>query len=88
MLRRVGTMKPKMLLLKEEKDSFDAMREIQRSTSHFKRYSALSMSVIACECIHLVMSSFRWISANLVQLAFFGALAPSVSGKQKPILKD
>ena len=48
-LRRVGTRTPKIQLLKEEKDRFDAMREIQHSTSSFKRYSALTMSVIACK---------------------------------------
>ena len=58
MLRKVGTMKPKIQLLREEKDRFDAMREIQRSTSHFKRYSALGTSVIACECIHFIMSGY------------------------------
>lgn len=48
-LKRVGSRKPKLLLLREEKDRFTAMREIQRSTTTFKRYSALAMSVIACE---------------------------------------
>lgn len=48
-LKKVGSRKPKLLLLREEKDRFTAMREIQRSTTTFKRYSALAMSVIACE---------------------------------------
>lgn len=48
-LKRVGSRTPKLLLLREEKDRFTAMREIQRSTTTFKRYSALAMSVIACE---------------------------------------
>ena len=48
-LRRVGSRTPKIQMLKEEKDRFDAMREIQRSTSSFKRYSALTMSIIACK---------------------------------------
>lgn len=48
-LKRVGSRRPKLLLLREEKDRFTAMREIQRSTTTFKRYSALAMSVIACE---------------------------------------
>ncbi|KAL8693747.1 MAG: hypothetical protein Q9218_001492 [Villophora microphyllina] len=47
-LRRIGSRKQKLLLLQEEKDRFDAMRSIQRSTSKFKKYSALAMSVIAC----------------------------------------
>ena len=52
-LKRVGSRKPKLLLLREEKDRFTAMREIQRSTTTFKRYSALAMSVIACEPISI-----------------------------------
>ncbi|KAL8673434.1 MAG: hypothetical protein Q9168_002138 [Polycauliona sp. 1 TL-2023] len=48
MIQQIGSRKPKLLLLQEEKDRFDAMRSIQRSTSTFKKYSALSMSVIAC----------------------------------------
>ncbi|KAJ9666832.1 Potassium channel [Coniosporium apollinis] len=39
--------KPKLLLLREEKDRFEAMRAIQRSTARFKRWTALSLSLIA-----------------------------------------
>ena len=49
MLRRVGTKQPKVLLMREEKDRFDAMRKIQQDTHKFKRYSALTMSIIACK---------------------------------------
>lgn len=48
-LTHVGSRKPKVLLLREERDRFDQMREIQKETHNFKRYSALTMSVIACE---------------------------------------
>ena len=48
-LKRVGSRKPKVLLLREERDRFDQMRAIQKNTHNFKRYSALTMSVIACE---------------------------------------
>ena len=48
-LKRVGTRKPKILMMREEKDRFDAMRKIQHDTHNFKRYSALTMSVIACK---------------------------------------
>ncbi len=37
----------KLLMLKEEKDRFDAMREIQANTSRFKQYYALAWSVLA-----------------------------------------
>ena len=48
-LRRVGSRKAKLLILREEKDRFNAMRDIQRATKKFKSYSALTMSIIACE---------------------------------------
>ena len=48
-LRRVGSRQPKILLMKQEKDRFDAMRKIQYDTHKFKRYSALTMSFIACK---------------------------------------
>ena len=48
-LKKVRSRQPKIQLLKEEKDRFDAMRAIQHSTHRFKRYSALTMSVIACK---------------------------------------
>lgn len=49
LMRRVGSRNQKLVLLQEEKDRFNAMRSIQRSTSNFKKYSALTMSVIACK---------------------------------------
>ena len=48
-LKRVGSRKPKVLMLREERDRFDQMRAIQKNTNNFKRYFALTMSVIACE---------------------------------------
>lgn len=49
-LKRVSPRQPKILLMKQEKDRFDAMRRIQYETHKFKRYSALTMSFIACKC--------------------------------------
>lgn len=37
----------KLLLLQEEKDRFEAMREIQDETSRFKQYSSMGMSLLA-----------------------------------------
>ena len=48
-LRRAGVRKPKILMMREERDRFDAMRKIQHDTHKFKRYSALFMSVVACK---------------------------------------
>ena len=52
-LRRLTSRNSKLLVLREEKDRFDAMRQIQYSTRLFKRYFALSMSVIACKYRYL-----------------------------------
>ena len=50
-LKRVGSRQPKILLMRQERDRFDAMREIQNNTHKFKRYSALTMSLIACKSL-------------------------------------
>ena len=50
-ITRVGSRKPKILLLREERDRFDQMRAIQKNTHSFKRYSALTMSFVACESL-------------------------------------
>ena len=47
-LKRAATRNAKLLILREERDRFNAMRGIQYSTKRFKKYSALCMSVIAC----------------------------------------
>jgi potassium channel subfamily K len=39
--------KPRLILMREEKDRFEAMRKIQRSTGKFKKWYALTVSVIA-----------------------------------------
>ena len=49
-LKGVGSRQPKIFLMKQEKDRFDAMRRIQHETHKFKRYYALTMSIIACKC--------------------------------------
>ncbi len=58
-LRRVGSREPTILMLKEEKDRFDTMRSIQHGTSKFKRYYALTMSVLACKPPFPVPYPFR-----------------------------
>ena len=94
MLRRVGTNKPKVLLMREEKDRFDAMRKIQQDTHKFKRYSALTMSIIACKSYLTTLTSQKYrlfiplyflhclhTFADYSKSAFSGALAPLVSGE-------
>ena len=70
MLRRVGSKQPKILLMREEKDRFDAMRKIQQDTHKFKRYSALTMSVIACKSYLTNTSSHYSLFVSLYFLHF------------------
>ncbi|KAI4249136.1 MAG: hypothetical protein L6R42_009049, partial [Xanthoria sp. 1 TBL-2021] len=75
MIQRVGSRKPKLLLLQEEKDRFDAMRSIQRSTSTFKKYSALAMSVIAFGLLWCLGAIGFWKAEQESQgLTYFQAL--------------
>ena len=48
-LKRVASKKPKLLILREEKDRFTAMRDIQHSTKTFKNYYALTLSMVGCK---------------------------------------
>ncbi|MCJ1278339.1 Potassium channel [Puttea exsequens] len=50
-MRHIGSRKPKIIMMRDEKTRFDAMRSIQHETHKFKRYSALAMSVIACKSL-------------------------------------
>lgn len=68
-LKRVGSREPKLLLLREERDRFNAMRRIQRSTKAFKEYTALTMSIAACERLFLLVFSAIPISLFLDDMA-------------------
>ena len=48
-LKKLAGRNRRLLVLREERDRFNAMREIQLGTKRFKQYFALSMSVVACE---------------------------------------
>ncbi|KAL8708135.1 MAG: hypothetical protein Q9225_007651 [Loekoesia sp. 1 TL-2023] len=75
LIQRVGSRRQKLVLLQEEKDRFDAMRRIQRSTSNFKRYSALTMSVIAFGFLWLLGAVGFWQAEQKSQgLTYFQAL--------------
>jgi len=67
--------KPKILLLREEKDRFDAMRNIQHSTSQFKKWFALSLSTIAFGILWCVGAVVFWQCEKDVQgMSYFQAL--------------
>ena len=74
-LKRVATRKPRIVLLLEEKDRFTAMRTIQKSTSNFKKYYALSLSVIAFGLLWCVGAVGFWkAEAKSQGLSYFQAL--------------
>ncbi|KAM0795751.1 hypothetical protein BDR22DRAFT_976648 [Usnea florida] len=75
MLKRIRSRQPKILLMRQEKDRFDAMRKIQYNTHRFKRYSALTMSVIAFGLLWCVGAVGFWIAESKSQgLSYFQAL--------------
>lgn len=67
--------KPKILLLREEKDRFEAMRKIQESTTAFKRWWALTLSVIAFGVLWCVGAAVFWRAEQKSQgMTYFEAL--------------
>ncbi|KUJ06261.1 voltage-gated potassium channel [Mollisia scopiformis] len=65
----------KLILLKEEKDRFDAMREIQSNTSRFKQYYALAMSGFAFGLLWCVGAVVFFVAEKRIQnLSYFEAL--------------
>ena len=69
------TRQPKLLLLREEKDRFDAMRKIQRSTAKFKRWYALFASVTAFGLLWCVGAVVFWRCERYTQdMTYFKAL--------------
>ena len=74
MLRRVGSKQPKILMMREEKDRFDAMRKIQHDTNKFKRYSALTMSIIACKSYLTTVSSNHRLFVSPTSFIFIHTL--------------
>ena len=65
----------KLILLKEEKDRFEAMREIQSNTSRFKQYYALAMSLLAFGILWCVGAAVFMAAEHRIQhLTYFEAL--------------
>ena len=74
-LRRVGSREPKLILMREEKDRFDAMRTIQKGASNFKKWYALTLSVIAFGLLWCVGAVVFWIAEQQTQqLTYFQSL--------------
>ncbi|KAG9238853.1 hypothetical protein BJ875DRAFT_285333 [Amylocarpus encephaloides] len=65
----------KLLLLKEEKDRFEAMREIQANTHKFEKYWALAMSVLAFGALWCVGAvAFMYAEHRMQGLSYFQSL--------------
>ena len=67
--------KPKLILLREEKDRFDAMRTIQMNTKKFKNWYALGLSITAFSLLWAVGAVVFWQCEKEVQgMTYFKAL--------------
>ncbi|TGO77461.1 hypothetical protein BELL_0107g00120 [Botrytis elliptica] len=65
----------KLILLREEKDRFDAMRQIQTNVRKFKQYYALSMSIFAFSILWCGGATVFWRAEKREQdLTYFQAL--------------
>ncbi|KAF2089620.1 voltage-gated potassium channel [Saccharata proteae CBS 121410] len=66
---------PRILLLREEKDRFDAMRNIQHDTARFKRWYALTLSVLSFSILWCIGAVVFWHTEKDTQnLSYFQAL--------------
>lgn len=61
------TRKHKLLLLREEKDRFEAMRKIQKETIEYKKRSALFFSAIAFALLWCIGALAFWLCERRVQ---------------------
>ncbi|KAH3911770.1 hypothetical protein HBH56_128300 [Parastagonospora nodorum] len=67
--------KPKLMLLKEEKDRFDAMRQIQADSKKFRRWMALFWSVTVFSILWCAGAVVFWQAEKETQgLTYFQAL--------------
>jgi len=65
----------KLLLLREEKDRFDAMREIQDETKRFKQYFSLFMSILAFSLLWFFGAVVFFLSeARIIGFSYFQSL--------------
>lgn len=74
-LRKVRSQSQKVILMKEEKDRFDAMRDIQENAKKFKKWYALCMSVTAFGILWCIGAVVFWRAERYTQdLSYFQAL--------------
>jgi len=84
-LARVGTVvlnvtpgprkQPRMIVLEEERDSFNVMRQIEKETRRFKQWSALCISVFAFGILWAVGAVVFWQAEKNTQgMSYFEGL--------------
>lgn len=74
-LKETVKRKPKLILLKEEKDRFEAMRKIEHSTDKFKRWWRLTLSVTAFGILWCIGAVVFWQCEKNVQgMTYFQGL--------------
>ena len=74
-IRKVRSLQPKVLIMKEEKDRFDAMRNIQRNAATFKKWYALTISVIAFGLLWCIGAVVFWQAEKNIQgMTYFQGL--------------
>ncbi|OBT66207.1 hypothetical protein VE03_04369 [Pseudogymnoascus sp. 23342-1-I1] len=65
----------RLLYLKDEKDRFEAMRDVQENTRRFKQYYKLSMSILAFAILWSMGAVIFWIAEHREQgMSYFEAL--------------
>lgn len=75
MKRTVSKSQKKLIYMKEEKDRFDAMRDIQQNAKTFKKWYALCLSVIAFGLLWCLGAVVFWQVEDTTQgLSYFQAL--------------
>jgi potassium channel subfamily K len=74
-LTKVTSKNNKAIVMKEEKDRFDAMRNIQTNAAQFKKWYALLLSVIAFGILWCVGAIVFWqCEKNIQPMTYFQAL--------------
>ncbi|KAI9672498.1 MAG: Potassium channel [Caeruleum heppii] len=74
-LNQAVTRNSKLLLLREEKDRFDAMRHIQHSTNKLKRWYSLGISVTAFGLLWCIGAVMFWVAESREQgFSYFQSL--------------
>ena len=74
-IRRMRSRRQKALIMREEKDRFDAMRKIQHNASLFKKWYALGMSITAFGILWCIGALVFWQCEKVTQgLTYFQGL--------------